>query len=650
MTELPPGFADDDACIRARIGIVALILSREVNRLRALRGDGREERFAGVLMRDADVAALCAGLISDPLPGFDDLDAAIDVADERYQSRLNATPRIPRLERIKVLYNLSAFEFAVLTTCLAAAIDPRLARVLGYLNEDMAQQHLTIGLSQRLFGGTLSDNWRGLSDEGTLLRHGLIDRVGPVSGNAALALSPAALDAIVLGPNQEDRATVLPFEGTRHAEGPMLIEAANAPDALVFCHDAGPLWIADGGYQSVSDALRLGLHAALCGETHWLMGWDSASAADRQALVNSLGAHAVLVTSRPALWDGLGLGWAREAVPPATVEDLRTTWGQIAHPDFAALLSEERTASPAKLWRLAQEAHDPDGLSYALGAARSNPMHGLADLVRSDFTLDDLEVPRPIKSRLTSFSMRREQDAQVLEEWGLGSMLGAGRGAVALFLGPSGVGKTMAAGAVAKAANLALWRVNLATVVSKYIGETEANLDRIFAAADKADVMLFFDEAEALFSKRADVKDARDRYANMEMAYLLQRIEDFHGMAVLASNMGASLEPAMLRRFDLVLDFPLPDEDARRRIWGRIAQTKAPLASDVDLDDLAARFDLSGGHIRQAMLGAAHAAAVTGQLTQRDLMQAVAREYAKLDRPIRKEEFGPHFADVRGLS
>jgi SpoVK/Ycf46/Vps4 family AAA+-type ATPase len=298
---------------------------------------------------------------------------------------------------------------------------------------------------------------------------------------------------------------------------------------------------------------------------------------------------------------------------------------------------------------MAREAADVRDLEALLRNARSEPMQGLADRIPARFDFDDLELPPRQKARLKSFAHRRAEDVTVLEDWGLGPALGAEKGAIALFTGPSGVGKTMAAGIVAHVAGLDLWRINIATLVSKYIGETEANLDRIFRAADRAEVMLFFDEAEALFSKRAEVKEARDRYANMEMAYLLQRIEDFRGMAILASNMSTSLEPAMQRRFDLVMDFQMPDAAARRRLWGRIETGQAPLANDVDMDALAEGFDLAGGHIRQAILSAAHEAVATGEITQAHLMKAIAQEYVKLGRPIRKEQFGSHFAKVRGV-
>ncbi|MEL7097517.1 MAG: ATP-binding protein [Pseudomonadota bacterium] len=650
MTEMPTGFADDEACLKARIGLVSLHLSRAVHQLRALRGEGREDHFAGVLMRDADVAALCAGLIADPLPDPDTLTGALNAAQARYASRLAQSSVPPRIERVRLLYGLTDFEETVLMTCLSAALDPRIARVLGYLNEDMAQQHLTIGLAQRLYPAApdLAGCWQALSDGGTLLRHGLLARTGPLEGSAALRVPQGVLDALVLEPAAADLAAVVPFAGTRSTPGPLLIVAAKPLDAFAQAAGEGPLWLSDGAEATREETMRFGLMAALAGERHWLTGWDDASREDRRALAHSLGVHAAVVTARPALWDGLGIGWHRRSAPPATSHDLQTTWATIAHPDFAAILAEDRASSPVHLCRLAHEAADPKALRAALDASRSGPMHGLADRVPTPFTLDDIELPDRLRTRLNGFAARRQQDNEVLENWGLGRLLGAERGGVALFLGPSGVGKTMAAGAVARAAGLALWRVNLATVVSKYIGETEANLDRIFSAADKGEVMLFFDEAEALFSKRADVKDARDRYANMEMAYLLQRIESFAGMAVLASNMGASLEPSMMRRFDLVLDFPAPDTAARRRIWARLETSDVPLGSCVDLDEMAERFDLTGGHIRQAILSAAHAGVVAGRVTQRDLMRAVAREYAKLGRPVRREEFGPHFADVRG--
>jgi SpoVK/Ycf46/Vps4 family AAA+-type ATPase len=202
-----------------------------------------------------------------------------------------------------------------------------------------------------------------------------------------------------------------------------------------------------------------------------------------------------------------------------------------------------------------------------------------------------------------------------------------------LFAGPSGTGKTLAAEVIASELGVDLYEVDLATVVDKYIGETEKHLDRIFDEAERVNGVLFFDEADALFGKRSDVRDAHDRYANVEVAFLLQRMERFDGVAVLASNLRANVDEAFLRRLDLVIEFPLPDADDRRRIWRLCLPPTLPTSDDVDIDVLAERFDLTGGSIRNVALGAAHAAAASnGHVLMADLVAAAEREYRKLGR------------------
>ncbi|WP_052063671.1 ATP-binding protein [Nitrincola sp. A-D6] len=458
---------------------------------------------------------------------------------------------------------------------------------------------------------------------------------------------------ILVGPDSIDRMDQLPLpsESAPAPDGPLLIESDTAIDALITLGLVGPIWLSQPG--ELQHTRKFGIVAGLFGQRQVICDSDALPSEQRLALIHSLGRHSILISRRPALWSGFGKKMRRLRAVASTQADRQHFWQALVGPalnraDLAPLLAGEQSTPLIRLWRLAQEAVDVTTLEVLLRHERSEPMQGLADRIPPRFSFDDLELPARSLARLRGFAARRASEAQVLEDWGLGAALGAGRGAIALFLGPSGTGKTMAASVMAQEAGLDLWRINLATTVSKYIGETEANLDRIFRAADRAEVMLFFDEAEALFSKRAEVKEARDRYANMEMAYLLQRIEDFRGMAVLASNMGTSLEPAMLRRFDLVLEFTLPDTATRRRLWSRIETSSVPLASDVDLDLLAGRFELAGGHIRQAILSAAHEAVDEGQVTQMHLLRAVAREYVKLGRPLRKEDFGSSFAQMRG--
>jgi SpoVK/Ycf46/Vps4 family AAA+-type ATPase len=202
----------------------------------------------------------------------------------------------------------------------------------------------------------------------------------------------------------------------------------------------------------------------------------------------------------------------------------------------------------------------------------------------------------------------------------------------------------MSAEVIAASLGLDLYTVNLATVVDKYVGETEKNLERIFVEAAGVNGVLLFDEADAIFGKRSEVRDAHDRYANIESAYLLQRMESFDGIAVLATNLRANLDDAFTRRIDVIVDFPLPDADLRRGLWDRCLGGAVPRSSDVDLDFLAASFELAGGHIRSAAVTAAYLAAAAGHVVGMvELIGAVAREYRKLGRLVGEREFGRYF-------
>jgi SpoVK/Ycf46/Vps4 family AAA+-type ATPase len=224
---------------------------------------------------------------------------------------------------------------------------------------------------------------------------------------------------------------------------------------------------------------------------------------------------------------------------------------------------------------------------------------------------------------------------------------GRGRGITGLFAGDSGTGKTMSAEVIAGVLGLDLYSINLATVVDKYVGETEKNLERIFSEADGINGVLLFDEADAIFGKRSEVRDAHDRYANIETAYLLQRMESFDGLAIRSTNLRANLDEAFARRLDAVIDFPLPDPDFREALWERCLGPDVPRGDDVDLRFAAERFELSGGNIRSIAVTAAYFAAETGKpVGMLELMRATQREYRKLGRLCVESEFGPWFSLV----
>ena len=210
---------------------------------------------------------------------------------------------------------------------------------------------------------------------------------------------------------------------------------------------------------------------------------------------------------------------------------------------------------------------------------------------------------------LQSISAYLRHRDRVLSDWGYDKSVARTQGLKVLFAGESGTGKTMAAQVLAAELGLELFRVDLATIVSKYIGETEKNLDRIFGAADGSNAILFFDEADALFGKRSEVSDSHDRYANIEVAYLLQKMEGYAGAVILATNFRRNIDDAFVRRLDFVIDFPFPEAEDRKRIWRLLLPDEAPLAEDIDIDFLATQFKLSGGSIRNCSLSAAFQAA-----------------------------------------
>ena len=246
--------------------------------------------------------------------------------------------------------------------------------------------------------------------------------------------------------------------------------------------------------------------------------------------------------------------------------------------------------------------------------------------------LDDIVLPEDRRSQLGEMVAHVREAHTVLERWGFGARCPANRGIAALFCGPSGTGKSMAAQAIAHALQTEMYAVDLSRIVSKYIGESEKNLDTVFGEAEQAGAVLLFDEADALFGKRSEVKDAHDRYANIEVAYLLQRMEAFSGLAILTTNLRQNLDQAFLRRLRFVVEFPKPDAAARESIWRHCLPESAPLGADIDFRFLARRVELTGGNISQITLRAAFLAAQESSLRigMRHVLAATRAEMLKL--------------------
>ncbi len=326
---------------------------------------------------------------------------------------------------------------------------------------------------------------------------------------------------------------------------------------------------------------------------------------------------------------GLGTLAARFELTPRQIE---RAVGEASAQRYIDDLEGSGDSSTDDLQLLFAAARRRSGEELAALATRIEPVHRFSDLV----------VPVDAAAQLRELCDRVERRATVMDSWGFGARLSSGKGVNALFSGAPGTGKTMAAEVVAHTLGVDLFRVELAGVVSKYIGETEQNLDRIFNAAEHANAVILFDEADALFGKRSEVHDAHDRYANIEISYLLQRMEEYGGVAILSTNLRGNLDAAFLRRLSFTIHFPLPDVESRRRIWHQVWPDGVPRAADLALDLLAAHFVISGGHIRNIAVASAYLAAGDGGVvTMRHMLAATSREYQKLGKALTDSDLAP---------
>jgi SpoVK/Ycf46/Vps4 family AAA+-type ATPase len=282
---------------------------------------------------------------------------------------------------------------------------------------------------------------------------------------------------------------------------------------------------------------------------------------------------------------------------------------------------------------------------YQACRAQSSPkLTTLARKITPLYAWDDLVVPRDCLEHLREICAHVQHRQRVFDTWGFNRKMSLGKGLNVLFVGPSGTGKTMAAEIIAGALGLDLFKIDLACVISKYIGETEKNLSKIFQEAEQSNVILFFDEADALFGKRSEVRDAHDRYANIEINYLLQKMEEYDGVVILASNFQKNIDEAFTRRLRFMVEFPFPDEKYRYAIWKSVFPSDTPIDASADFHFLARKFKIAGGNIKNIALGAAFLASANGgMVTMEHLVLATKREFQKLGKLCVKADFEQYF-------
>ena len=546
--------------------------------------------------------------------------------------------------------------------CVILALAPELATryptLYAYLNDDVARRWPTLDLAQRLSGE--GEAMRAvLAGDAPLATAGLIlpaeaaDAARPLPSRG-FRLSPPLLHHLLRLPG-----FAVPGLSWLAAPAPAAPPAEPPPEALLVSgapetgrRAAAAAWAARRGCPALlfdlpatDMAERLedaALAARLEGAALVVSAEDAAPPA---RLPRRLGGLPVAVICRAAgPWRPLlrGRRWAEIAlaIPDATARlghwrGLLKVQGSAAPPAaLAAVAGQFRLSLPA-IARAA--ARLPPGRASAAALARAAGKELCFDFgpaaraVALQPGWDDLVLTPGTLEQLRDFASAIASRAIVFGQWGFGQVgRRTGDGLTAMFSGGSGTGKTMSAAVIARELGLDLWRIDLAGLVSKYIGETERNLEKLFGASGASDAILFFDEADAIFGKRSEVKDSHDRYANIEIAYLLQRLEEHDGVVILATNLSRNLDAAFLRRIPFVIEFPMPDAAARARLWRKSIPAAAPLEADIDFAALGRRFDLSGGDIRAAALEAAFLAARHNRPIGRpELDRAVGRQLLK---------------------
>ena len=623
-------------------------------------------------------------------------------ADGRWRASAPTTARLAGpgtgasgFDLVTRLFELSPFEEDVLVLALAPEVDGSFGELFAAAQGDTRRRYPTPHLALDLLAGAFAERLvarRSFLEGSPLVRSRLIrldepGSPGATASEAALRLEPR-IAALLLGMDRPDDEVRLSLE--RLGPGPLgstdraLVDELESSLRPLLARHPRPLLNlvgqAGSGRHILAQALcaRLGLGlyrldlAALPGEpterrsllraidrdavlSAFALYVDAATSADRpdvladvvrdrDCLVIVGGATPLTRTSSSLLVE----------VPApdacATVERWCAALGtRFPTGEDALDLAEQFAFGPRTIQRAAtaalrQAAADGRALTTddLVGASRREAGSDMDDLARRlepRYDWDDIVLPIDLAGQLREIAGQVGHRFQVYERWGFGTKLARGRGITVLFAGPSGTGKTMAAEVLANDLGLDLYRIDLAGVVSKYIGETEKNLRRLFDAAERTGCVLFFDEADALFGKRTEVRDSHDRYANIEINYLLQRMEDYRGLAILATNMRSLLDHAFLRRLRFILDFPFPDRASRRDIWERVFPPEA--GADIDPDALS-RLEIAGGSIRSIAVNAAFFAAQDGTpIGMGHVMRAARREYTKIDKLVIESEFHP---------
>ena len=608
--------------------------------------------------------------------------------------------RIPlRLVALAAIFELRQFEVDVVLACLATELDPRYERLYAYLHDDLTRRQPSIGLVLDLFGGDLEAKVlarRSFSPTAPLFRHqlleagealrldgrvtrfllgddGLDDRI---RRSATLAGPRSSLDDLV-APDPLRHQLARLIEHTRvdggdlvvYLQGPYGVGKQTAAEAFARALGAD-LLVVDGGWLATRPEEEFLQHVRLIDREARLHGaplywkdFDELLGDDRSAqlalLLEMLEHHpGPTFLAGDTLWEPVDAlaetDFVRVVLPQPGYGERLALWRNCLGDgfDLEAVANTFRLSggqirdavATARGLAMARQPADPNvspGDLHAACRLQSNrKLAQLAQKIDPHYTWNDIVLPLDQMAQLREIADQVRYRAVVHDTWGFDAKLAMGKGINVLFSGPPGTGKTMAADVLAGALGVDLYKIDLSVVVSKYIGETEKNLSRIFTEARTSNAILFFDEADALFGRRTQVRDAHDRYANVETSFLLQRMEEYDGLVILATNMRQNMDEAFVRRLHFMVEVPLPGAADRRRIWEQIWPSSTP-RDDLDLEFLAERIEVAGGNIRNIALSSAFLAAADGGIVgMRHVVAAVRREYQKIGKVLTATEFG----------
>ncbi|MGA8878472.1 MAG: ATP-binding protein [Candidatus Korobacteraceae bacterium] len=685
-----------------------LLLGARAERLRLDPVAAGYNQFRGLFLSEEEIDAILPCRSSEQPPECPKAEALEARAAEQRGAAAEDIAGSP-LRALRRLFGLEDFDLSVLLLCLAPEIDRKYEKLYAYLQNDVMRKWPTLDLALDLNCHSLEERLAcraRLLPSMPLLRHQLVIPVNESNdGQFSLLSRPLRLDdritAYLLDNDVLDEA-IAGFTRSVAPNAAMedLLFSEELRGRLHQIHDIGVKLSLFVGPRGAGRKLAAEALCALSGRTLLVANIPKALAAGaiasriaakltREAILRNAVLYldsAEVLLAEDKLPSRLALLQALEESPGHAILGSSQNWNEVVsdlpEPIPAVSFSmPDHTMRLAMWWRFApelerQEASALAGKFQFTGGRIRSAVEQARRLSNSEgLSLDHLyEACRAQSaSRLTSTARRvvplyRWEDIclpaeglvhlreicshlnfrrHVFGEWRFDHKMSLGKGVSALFVGAPGTGKTMAAEVIAQELRLDLFKVDLSCVVSKYIGETEKNLSRVFDEADQSNGILFFDEADALFGRRSEVKDSHDRYANIEIDYLLQRMEEYEGIVILATNFQKNIDEAFRRRLRFLVEFPLPDEKQRSRIWRSVFPRETPLSDDIDFAFLAHKFKLTGGSIRNIALSAAFLAAQEQQeVRMYHVIRATRRELRKLGRLCIKADFDHYFEFV----